>query len=109
MLPDGATAPLNADVYTALQVSREGEGGGTKFESITRRRDGANWEEANAEIKGIFALVANMVAQKTREIGIRMALGSTVDHAMVQIGRSGVGDQCWVLFWDWRFARECCE
>ena len=40
---------------------------------------------------GIFALVANIVAQKTREIGIRMALGSTVRQAMVQIGRSGVG------------------
>jgi len=40
---------------------------------------------------GVFALVANMVVQKTREIGIRMALGSTVGHAMLQIGRSGVG------------------
>ncbi len=39
---------------------------------------------------GIFALVANIVAQKRREIGIRMALGSTVAQAMLQIGRSGV-------------------
>jgi ABC-type antimicrobial peptide transport system permease subunit len=40
---------------------------------------------------GVFALVANMVVQKTREIGIRMALGSTVGQAMLEIGRSGVG------------------
>jgi hypothetical protein len=39
---------------------------------------------------GIFALVANIVAQKTREIGIRIALGSTVHQAMVHIGAPGV-------------------
>jgi hypothetical protein len=39
---------------------------------------------------GIFALVANIVAQKTREIGIRIALGSTIRQAMVHIGGPGV-------------------
>ena len=39
---------------------------------------------------GIFALVANMVAERTREIGIRMALGSSIGQVMLQLGRSGV-------------------
>ena len=38
-----------------------------------------------------LALVANMVAQRTREIGIRIALGSTIREAMFHIGRTGVG------------------
>jgi predicted permease len=50
VLPEGATTPLNADLYTALQASREGEGSGTNFDTITRLRDGATWQEANAEI-----------------------------------------------------------
>jgi hypothetical protein len=40
---------------------------------------------------GIFALVANIVAQRTREIGIRIALGSTIRKAVIHIGRPGVG------------------
>jgi hypothetical protein len=39
---------------------------------------------------GIFALIANIVAQKTREIGIRIALGSTVRQAMLHIAGPGV-------------------
>jgi hypothetical protein len=41
-------------------------------------------------VVGIFGLVANMVTQKTREIGIRMALGSTIRQAMINIGSSGM-------------------
>jgi hypothetical protein len=40
---------------------------------------------------GIFALVANTVGQRTREIGIRLALGSTVREAMIHTSRSAVG------------------
>jgi len=39
---------------------------------------------------GIFALVANLVTQRTREIGIRIALGSSMQRAMAQVGGSGV-------------------
>ena len=38
---------------------------------------------------GIYALVSNLVVQRTREIGIRLALGSTTKQAMLQVGSSG--------------------
>ena len=39
---------------------------------------------------GIYALVSNLVVQRTREIGIRIALGSTLGQAMQHIASSGV-------------------
>jgi putative ABC transport system permease protein len=39
---------------------------------------------------GIYALVSNLEVQRTREIGIRLALGSTAAQAMVHVGASGV-------------------
>jgi predicted permease len=50
VLPESATTPLNADLYTALQPSKEGEGMGTNFQAITRLRDGASWQQADAEM-----------------------------------------------------------
>jgi hypothetical protein len=44
------TTPLNADLYTAIQASRDGEGGGTNSSAITRLRDGSSWQEADAQI-----------------------------------------------------------
>jgi predicted permease len=50
VLPESATTPLNADLYTALQPSKEGEGTGTNFQVIARLRDGASWQQADAEM-----------------------------------------------------------
>ncbi len=60
VLPEDATTPLNADLYTAIQPSREGEGSGTNFDVITRLRDGATWQEANAEINRAWSHRAHL-------------------------------------------------
>jgi predicted permease len=54
VLAERAATPMNADVYTALQPSREGEGVATNFEAIVRLRDGANWAQAGAELDRAF-------------------------------------------------------
>ncbi|HEX3682304.1 MAG TPA: ADOP family duplicated permease [Bryobacteraceae bacterium] len=55
VLPEHATTPLNADLYTALQPSREGEGQAANFWAIVRLRDGASWQAANAELNRAWA------------------------------------------------------
>jgi ABC-type antimicrobial peptide transport system permease subunit len=39
---------------------------------------------------GIYGLVSNLVVQRTREIGIRLALGAQMRQVMIEVGRSGV-------------------
>lgn len=55
ILPQGAQTPLNADVYTPIQPSRTGEGAGTNYGVIVRLRDGATWQQADAEINRAWA------------------------------------------------------
>jgi predicted permease len=59
ILPEGVTTPANADLYTALQASRRGEGSGTNFEVITRLRDGGRWQQADAEINHAWSQRSN--------------------------------------------------
>jgi macrolide transport system ATP-binding/permease protein len=55
VLSENATTPLNADLYTALQPNREGEGQAANFIAIMRLRDGATWQRADAEINRAWA------------------------------------------------------
>src|SRR6266568_2085917 len=66
VLPQDAIIPLNADVYTTLQPSREGEGGGTNFDVITRLRPDATWQEANAEINRAWVFRAQRFEKNNR-------------------------------------------
>ena len=50
ILPEHQVTPLNADIYTALQPSPAGEGQGTNFLAIFRLKDGATWQQADAEM-----------------------------------------------------------
>jgi predicted permease len=59
VLPEGVTTPLNADLYTPLQGSRKGEGSGSNFVAITRLRDGATWQQADAEINRAWSKRSN--------------------------------------------------
>ena len=59
VLPQGATTPQNADVYTPLQPSREGEGSGTNFSVITRLKEGGTWGQADAEVNRAWSTRAN--------------------------------------------------
>jgi macrolide transport system ATP-binding/permease protein len=63
VLPQGAITPSNADVFTSLQASREGEGGGTNFTAITRLRNGATWLEADSQINRAWAIRAQRLEQ----------------------------------------------
>jgi predicted permease len=56
ILSKDAETPLRAAVYTAIQATRGGEGGGTNFDAIVRLRADASWEEANAQINRAWAL-----------------------------------------------------
>lgn len=70
VLPERQTTPLNADLYTALQPAPTGEGQGTNYEVIFRLRDGATWQQADAEINRAWAYRISQI--ESRNPGTRV-------------------------------------
>lgn len=66
ILPENATTPLNADFYLPIQASREGEGRATNFSAVLRLRDGATWQQTDAEINRAF-MQTERVQRQTSE------------------------------------------
>lgn len=66
ILPQGATTPLNADLYTPLQPSTSGEGGGSNYQVIVRLHPGATWQQADAQINRAWAADAVQLAAQNR-------------------------------------------
>jgi predicted permease len=64
ILPQGQVTPLNADLYTALQPSSTGEGQGTNYEAFFRLKDGATWQQADAEINRAWAYRVSQIESK---------------------------------------------
>ena len=64
VLPQGAVTPSNAEIYTSLQPSRDGEGAGTNFSVIFRLRDGVTWSKADSQLNRAFAARAARYASK---------------------------------------------
>jgi predicted permease len=64
ILPENTQTPMESDVYTPLRPSREGEGKGGNYEAIVRLRDGATWQQADAEIGRAWADVGQRFAAR---------------------------------------------
>jgi len=47
---------------------------------------------------GIYGLVSNLVVQRTREIGLRLALGAQMRQVMLHVARSGMTATCAGIF-----------
>lgn len=76
ILPQSADTPLNADVYTALQPSTQGEGSGTNYDVIVRLRKDATWQQADAELGRAWALEATTLANENHASRISFYLVS---------------------------------
>jgi putative ABC transport system permease protein len=64
VLPAGAHTPSNADLWTSLRPDTSEEGGGDNFEPILRLKNGATWQQADAQLSQLQSLTSRVVQKK---------------------------------------------
>ncbi len=60
VMPSGFTSGVPVDVWTPLQPSTDGEGGGTNYRMVARLRRHAGWAQANAEVNALGSAAARV-------------------------------------------------
>jgi predicted permease len=64
VLPPGAQTPAAVDLWTSLRPETSEEGGGDNFDPIVRLKDGATWQQADAQLGHLQSLTSRFVQKK---------------------------------------------
>jgi predicted permease len=64
VLPPGAQTPASADLWTSLRPETSEEGGGDNFDPIVRLKDGATWQQVDAQLSQLQSLTSRVVQKK---------------------------------------------
>jgi macrolide transport system ATP-binding/permease protein len=64
VLPPGVQTPSPVDLWTSLRPETSEEGGGDNFEPIVRLKDGATWQQADAQLSQLNSLTDRVLRKK---------------------------------------------
>jgi predicted permease len=73
VMPQGFHSGVDADLWTPLRATRDGEGDGENFRILLRLRDGLSWTQANAELE---RLGADILRQRPVPAEVSVAFGA---------------------------------
>ena len=64
VLPPGAKTPSSVDLWTSLRPETSEEGGGDNFDPIVRLKDGATWQQVDAQLSQLHSLTSRVLQKK---------------------------------------------
>jgi predicted permease len=96
VLAPGAQTPVKVDLWTSLRPTTSGEGGGDNYDPILRLKDGATWQQANAQLQQVQSMTTRYVAKRSGSKAFYQALPlqqglASADRTPVLILMAAVG------------------